>query len=398
LPPENGQFGDKREFMATVRQRGPKAFEVIIKRSRMLPKPISFTFDTESEAISYGARVEVLLDQGIIPDGLISKGKQYRVIADVMRAYRSEVAVPESDQKNLDRAVRRIGVVPLHQVGYEWSEKWVKAMKREQALSPSTIRHYVGALARGFDWAMRKGIPELAVNPLRALPKRYATYNEDDARALAVKGLPAPVDTSRDRRLEKGEEDAIRAALAGEKRPDRERPLELRHQAALECLFTLALESAMRLREMYTLTMNQVDFPLKTVFLDKTKNGHKRQVPLTSVAIKALKVYLQHVKDGTRGMEGFTGAGGRLFPWWNGEKSHLEPTTALLSVQFGRIFAYAGMPDFNFHDLRHEATSRFFERTELRESEIMAITGHLSQRSVARYRNLRGSDLAERLW
>ncbi len=40
-------------------------------------------------------------------------------------------------------------------------------------------------------------------------------------------------------------------------------------------LFEMALESAMRLREMYTLTWDQVDFTQRTIFLEKTKNGDK---------------------------------------------------------------------------------------------------------------------------
>jgi len=47
----------------------------------------------------------------------------------------------------------------------------------------------------------------------------------------------------------------------------------------------------MRLREMYTLTTDQIAIPRRTIFLDKTKNGDKRQVPLTSTAIKIIQRY-----------------------------------------------------------------------------------------------------------
>lgn len=66
-------------------------------------------------------------------------------------------------------------------------------------------------------------------------------------------------------------------------------------------LFELALETAMRLSEIYSLSWNQIDLESSPVFLDKTKNGHKRQVPLSSIAIKALNAY--PVKEGD------------LFPW-----------------------------------------------------------------------------------
>ena len=79
--------------------------------------------------------------------------------------------------------------------------------------------------------------------------------------------------------------------MAGEKPHGRQRPFDLPHQKALNCLFELALETAMRLREMYTLDSAQVAIKDRTIFLDKTKNGDKRQVPLSSVAVATLKHY-----------------------------------------------------------------------------------------------------------
>jgi integrase len=76
----------------------------------------------------------------------------------------------------------------------------------------------------------------------------------------------------------------------------------------------------------------------------------------------------------------------------------LRKTTSLLSQQFGRVFDAAGCEDLRFHDLRHEATSRLFERTTLSDLEISRITGHKDPRVLRRYSNLRGSDLAAKLW
>ena len=49
-----------------------------------------------------------------------------------------------------------------------------------------------------------------------------------------------------------------------------------------------------------------------------------------------------------------------------------------------------------FHDLRHEATSRFFEKG-FDIMQVSAITGHKDLAMLKRYTHLRAEDLAERL-
>ena len=56
----------------------------------------------------------------------------------------------------------------------------------------------------------------------------------------------------------------------------------------------------------------------------------------------------------------------------------------------------AGIDDLRFHDLRHEATSRFFERG-LDMMEVAAITGHKTLAMLKRYTHLRAADLARKL-
>ena len=385
--------------MATKRQRG-SSWEFIVRRKGILPKPLYLTFASEDEGDRYVKKLEALLDVGVVPEEFRQRRDELVTIEDAAREYLAVQQVPASDKRCLAVVVSRIGATRLSTINYEWAENWVKGLKRERNLSPSTIRHQVGALARCFDWGARRAVAGLVVNPLRQLPKRYATYNDSDASAVRLLEGQARMDVERDRRLRPGEELRIREILAGGKPAERERAFELRHQAALECLFELALESAMRLREMYTVSKDQVDLSQRTVFLEKTKNGDKRQVPLTSVAIKAIQRYEKQVADGNRGMDRFNLEQGLLFPWWNGDlyDDVLRKTTSLLSRQFARVFEAAGCVDLRFHDLRHEATSRLFERTKLSDIEISRITGHKDPRVLRRYSNLRGSDLAAKLW
>lgn len=374
--------------MATKRQRSNGTWEYRVRKAGVLPRPLYLTFDDETEGDAYVRRVEQLLERGIVPEELAPKeARRDERIRTHLQAYLSGSPISSADSGYI-RVVRdRLpAAMTLKELDYEWVRAWVTRLKREDNLAPSTIRHHVGAFARFADDLVRQQL--IPFNPTRQLPRGYAEYTPDDTRSVAATGGAAKETSERDRRLVDGEEDRIRSVLSGDKPEGRQRAFELRESDALLALFDLALESAMRLSEMYTLEVGQVDFAKRTVFLDRTKNGDKRQVPLTTVADRVLRAQI-----GKR-------TTGLVFPWWSGEQSPKERqrTTSLLSRQFGRVFEAAACEDLRFHDLRHEATSRLFERTTLTDLQIAKITGHKDLRMLRRYANLRGSDLAARLW
>lgn len=389
--------------MATHRQRESGTWEFFVKRSKLLARPICLSFETKAEGLNYCGNLERLLDSGIVPPEFADyKGQaqdgEIVTIGEAVHAYMKAVSVPESDKLLLNSILAKKSGVRLSEVDYNWIEGWIAGMKHNEALAPTTIRHYVGALGRCFSWCSRKKVVGMLINPILELPIGYARYSDHDKEGARAQGNNPREDEERDRRISPDEEARIRLILDGEKQEGKQRPLEMKYQGALELLFDLGLESAMRMREMYTLSVGQVDMDKATAFLDKTKNGDRRQVPLTTVAISCLKVYLWQVENSERGMAGFNFDGGRLFPWWNGDQAALKATTAKLSRQFARIFDAAGCGDMHFHDLRHEATSRIFERTTLDPISISRITGHKDPRMLRRYYNTRGSDLADRLW
>nr|WP_213766780.1 site-specific integrase [Caballeronia sp. dw_19] len=386
--------------MSTKRMRPSGTWEYTVRRKGLLPKPLSLTFESEDEGDAYVRRIEQLLDAGILPEELVARRGSVVTVDDAIRAYLGKVSMPASDISLLNTLLDRWKGQALTSVSYEWTERWVTAMKRRDVMAPSTIRHYVGALARCFDWTVKSGNPSLPINPLRLLPKRYATYTDEDSAAVRTQGKDPKEDIERDQRLHGDPEKAVRAVLDKVKPENRQRPFELQYRPALVFLFELAIESAMRLREMYTLSPAQVDIEQRTIFLDKTKNGSKRQVPLTTVAIAAYKRYVGLVEAGDAEMEGFTFDTDRLFPWWDGDREPkaLATVTVRLSAQFGRIFDAAGCGEVTFHDLRHEATSRLYEKTSLSDVQIAKITGHSSTKLLMRYANLRGSELALQLW
>ncbi len=364
------------------RKRG-NVWEYTVKKAGVLEKPVYLTFASEEKGDEFVRNLNALLDKGIVPTEfqIVSR---ITTIESLAGMYLSDAHPKDKDVGVLGTVCNAVGETPLINLNAKWVDEWVNDMKRNHVLSPSTIRGKVGALARCADWGMRKGLLVMPDHPFRTLPKGYAGYTKLD---VALAGEKRE-DVERDRRLEKGELEKILGVIEAGVLPRKQRPYALPDKVALKTLLLLALESAMRLREMYTLTVDQVDFSKNTVFLDKTKNGDKRQVPLTSVAKAAMLAFLDERKTGP------------VFPWWDGslDKKYLRDRSDFLSKLYISIFQAAGCVDLKFHDLRHEATSRLYERTQLTDLQISKITGHKSLQVLRRYANLRGSDLSKHLW
>ena len=371
--------------MAHKRQRG-QVWEYTFKREGLLEKPLYMTFESEAEGDAFAKRLEALLERGIVPTEYLPKTK-IRTVGELIREFERDAHPSHKDMGVLGTVYKSKGKELLTRLNVDWVDAWVSKMKREDKLSPATIQSKVGAMARCTDWGVRKQHLVMPDHPFRTLPDGYARYTKTD---IALAGVER-IDIERDRRLERGEHEKILAILKIGILPRKQRPLKLEHVPALQCMFVLAQESAMRLREMYTLTMDQVDIGKSTVFLEKTKNGSKRQVPLSSVAIEALEDYLK-----VRSHQGDA-----FFPWWKEgdfNKKNLHTLTDYLSSLYGDIFEAAGCVNLKFHDLRHEATSRLFERTTMGDTEIAKITGHRSLKMLLRYANLRGSQLSKKMW
>jgi integrase len=368
--------------MSTIKAFANGTFQLRVS-SKLLDKPLYATFDTLEQAQAYGIQLEGLLAQGIVPKSLLERTKTGQEIWTVSRcicAYLRENSVPVSDIKLLHTLRPLLASASTGYLNYDWAEGWVRRMKRIDNLSPSTIRHRHGALARCCDWMLRKHPGVMAQNPLRLLKRGFATYTDEDRKQLIAAGKTPKMDIERDRRLDAEEETRILQHLAS--MPDE------------TAFFVLALESAMRMRECYTLSIQQISLKKRTVHLDRTKNGDSRQVPLTSTALALLGDYMTQQAPQIKEREG------RLFPLWNGDLDEhvLDATKSAVSRLFRNVFAAVDIVDLHFHDLRHEATCRLYERTTLSDVLIAKITGHRNLRMLLRYTSLRGSDLAGRLW
>lgn len=381
--------------MAFVRKTPSGKFELRV-RSKLLPRDAYFTFDTESAAHDYGRQLGELLAAGVVPAGLLPEETQrLETVARIVSAWRGTGRQSAADDEVLDHVLPHLGALRLDQLTYAWVEQWVRSLKLSANLAPGTIRKRVGALSRAIDWFLRRHPDVQASNALRLLPRGYATYSAADADALSG-DRRVKRDVQRDRRLLPGELERIMTALAGVKRPDRERPLPA--DADLRDLLLLILHTGLRLREAYTIRRGQVGPRVLRVRSSKQRHGEVawRDVPLVATAREMLA-------ERARGLS----PDDAVFPaFWDGsvDEPTLARVTSRLSRRFGTLFAYAGCDGLTEHDLRHEATCRWFEMRGpdggwvFRAEEIARIMGWApGSAMVARYSSFRADDLAARL-
>lgn len=401
--------------MAYVRETRPGRHELTI-RNKLLPKPVYLTFETREEAETYGAQVEQLLAAGVVPAGLVTKTDQPKPterLRYIIGAWMATGQPAKSDLEVLALLQVELGKVLIADVTYEWAEAWVKSMKlsQEKNYAPSTIRKRIGSLSRCFDWWLRQSKDVNFGNPLKLLPRGLAAYNSKDreeiaqANAAAAPGadlLAVRTDQERERRLNPGEPESIQRAMAGVKRPDRERALDAPDMYALSVLYELIVWTGMRLRESYTLGRGQIQLVARKIKVRTSKQWHGnvkwRDVPIRPELLPHLERYMAGLPD--------EGPEQLIFPFWNGDPEELTRTSNRLSNRFATVFAYAGCAGLTEHDLRHEATCRWYEMRHpatgdwmLREVEIPKLMGWSpGSKMPQRYASFRAEDLAARMY
>jgi len=82
---------------------------------------------------------------------------------------------------------------------------------------------------------------------------------------------------------------------------------------------------------------------------------------------------------------------------WSSTSERIFPVTDVAVRQaWGRLVRRAEITNLHFHDLRHEAISRFFEMG-LSVPEVALISGHKDPRMLFRYTHLRAEDVVRKL-
>ena len=134
----------------------------------------------------------------------------------------------------------------------------------------------------------------------------------------------------------------------------------------LRPIIELALETGMRRGEILRIHYNDIGSQILTI--NQTKNGHPRTIPLTKRALCILK---------------------------NAQLPFPMSANAV-RLAWDRLKKKGNIKDLHFHDLRHEAISRFFEKG-LSIPEVALISGHKDVRMLFRYTHLRAEDIVKKL-
>jgi len=204
--------------------------------------------------------------------------------------------------------------------------------------SPQTVKHELSMVLRALKWAR----DELGYSNL-AIP------------TIKMPSLPR----GRTRRITSQEEIELLHAL--------------RFTSNVWNIVSLAIETGMRRSELIRLRWDDIDLKKRILHIPKTKTDVPRTIPLT---IKAIHVFSRLQRNIT----------GDVF----------NISAGSVSQAFKRACNRAEIENLRFHDLRHEAITRFFEMG-LNVMEVASISGHRDLRMLQRYTHLRAEDLVRKL-
>ena len=324
--------------MATFRKRSG-SWQALVKKKGF--GQIGRTFDTKAEAEAWAKIVEAEMVRGVF---FSRKEAESTTLSEALDRYEREVS---STKKGYLQEKKRIRAWKSHPLGKRFLASIQGkdfALYRDERIksgsSANTVRLDLAVISHLFEVARKEWGMEGLHNPVKAIR------------------MPSPP-AGRDRRLQAGELEKLLESSSEE----------------MNQVIRFALETAMRRGELAGMTWEMVDLKKRTVTLPETKNGQKRIVPLSFVALSILKERLR-----TRRLDGKV---------WN-------IGSDAISQDFAKACRKAGISGLHFHDLRHEATSRLFEKG-FDTMEVSTITGHKTLQMLKRYTHLRAEDLVERM-
>lgn len=274
--------------------------------------------------------------------------------------------LPDKSFKDaLERYAREVS--PLHR-GERWEILRLNAIGKERIAS----RKLAGMVAADFaDWRdhrLTEVKPGTVAREMTLLRSVLESARRDWGwiKANPMQDVRRPTTPQgRARRVSQAEIDAVASAfgvydrLVGDTATQR-----------VGLAFLLAIETAMRSGEMLALTAADLRLDEQYVILPKTKNGDRREVPLTKRAVEILKA----LPEGEGPMFGMD-AGVRDALWRKHRPAHLA--------------------DLHFHDSRGEAVWRLSKKLDV--LQLARAIGHRDPRSLMHYYRESAAEMARRL-
>jgi len=242
--------------MASFRKRGELQWQARVARKGFPPQVKTFTSKAEAEA--WAATVESAMAHGVF---INSTESERTTLREAFERYGREITV---QKKSAAQEKSRIKIILAHPLALRSlsslrsSDVASYRDLRLKSVGAQTVVHDLNLISNMFNIARKEWGMENLKNPVE-LVKKPKLPNGRNRRFL-------------------GDEEARLLRVAGASR-----------SAALKPLILVALETAMRLGEMLSLTWGNVSFEKGVVCLIDTKNGESRQVPLSSMAIEILE-------------------------------------------------------------------------------------------------------------
>jgi integrase len=335
--------------MASLRYRNEK-WQVQVRRYGHTPQ--SKSFRSKADAQRWARHIEAELDRTLIPNDprLLST----ITIAEVLTRYRDTHT--QSHRGHVSEA-KRIEVflradwckLPLAKASPALFSRYRDT--RLKQVQPGTVIRELGLLRSIFETARREWGYATFLNPVSEIKKPKAPEG-------------------RERRLKPGEFDALAKACK---------------TTACSWLLhgiQLAIETGLRRGELLGIQWQHVNFDAALLHVPFTKTDKSRTIPLTDRAIEVLKE--RQAALPTDDKLAFPVSANAFRLAWERCKRRAE--------RAGRI----GVQKLRFHDLRHEAVSRFFEMG-LNTAEVATISGHKDMRMLFRYTHLKPEDIVAKL-
>lgn len=332
--------------MATIRKKGDFQWHVQIRKKGF--PTITKTFTARTDAENWATVKESEMVRGLYTD---SSEAERTTVGDLIDTFIKDFAPHHYRQREDKKEAWRYQCAHLKNALGKYSlsaldQKLVCKYRddRQKIVSESTVRKELYLLSKVVDF----GETEAGITLPRGNP---------------VQKIRKPADgKARDRRLAKKEWDKFVSEC------------KTSRNVYLWSAVELAVETAMRQGELLGLRWENVDLARKVAFLEVTKNGDARTVPLSPRALAVLKGLPRSIK-------------GNVIPVQRMTLYHV----------FHAAVVRAGIEDFTFHDLRHEAMSRLAERGDFSLLEMAAVSGHRTLQMVMRYSHLQANNLAKKL-